>query len=981
MTVPTRIRRRRFALPIDPSEEELVRDWTLSDGDRDEVRRCRGASNRLRFALQLCVFRRYGRFLSDFATVPIRLANHLGRQLDHAPVLFMEQAVREATDLDHERRIRKYLGFQKFTVEVQQRLDRELAEQASAGKPPTELLVQAEEILCLWKVVLPAPSTLERLVGSIVARVQAEAFQRIRSRLPQTFCDKIDELLRVSAQDSRSLLFRLKEYPPESTPATILSYIERFRLVQALGTRELALADLNPARVQSLAQLAKHYDADDLKRFPADKRYGFLACFLAEAQKTLLDHLVAMHQQFLTGMSRRARRAFEARYKEVRRQIKTAWGTVLAALELVIDPAHPHETVLTTLYGEFSEEELRQALSVCRAFQRFEDRGYLDHLRSRHPHLKRYLPALLHLPFQGAPGTAILLRAMEIARQVHADELKGLPDSVPLQFVPGGWRRALFRKDGRIDQPLWEIALAFAVRDALRSGDLYLSESRHHVSFWNLVYDANRWTEERPQAYLDLNLPREGNEVLIRLQVEFDQAAAEFGQGLPENPFVQIRDGQLKLRQPDALPVPERVRALRRVILTHLPRVRIETLLLQVDAWCQFSRALAPLGQGPLQTEKYQAALLAAVVAHGANLGIATMAQSTAGVSTDTLRYVSHWCLRPETFKAANQALVDYHHQLPLSSVWGEGIASSSDGQRFGIEASSLLASFYPRYFGYYERAISVYSHISDQYSVFASQAISCSPREALYVLDGLLENETLLRPREHYTDTHGFTEQLFGLCYLLGYSFMPRLKDLPDHQLYKLDEAESCGGLDTLLRQRISTDLIREQWDQLVRVATSLRNRTAPAHVILERLAGSGPSDRLAKALTALGRLVKTIYLLRYLHDPQIRRRVQLQLNRGEVRHKLARWLFFANQGIFRTGDYEEIMNKVSALSVLSNAVLVWNTIQIAQIIELLSAQEESVSRDDLARVSPLAHAHVISNGTYDFTQTVNLAETVTSL
>jgi TnpA family transposase len=292
-----------------------------------------------------------------------------------------------------------------------------------------------------------------------------------------------------------------------------------------------------------------------------------------------------------------------------------------------------------------------------------------------------------------------------------------------------------------------------------------------------------------------------------------------------------------------------------------------------------------------------------------------------------------------------------------------------------------LLASFYPRYFGYYERAITVYTHISDQYSVFASQAISCAPREALYVLDGLLENETLLRPREHYTDTHGFTEQLFGLCYLLGYSFMPRLKDLPDQQLYKLDEAESFEGLDVLLRQRISTDLIREQWDQLVRVVTSLRSRTAPAHVILERLAGSGPSDRLAKALTALGRIVKTIYLLRYLHDPQIRRRVQLQLNRGEARHKLARRLFFANQGVFRTGDYEEIMNKVSALSVLSNAVLVWNTIQIAQIIELLSAHGESVSRHDLARVSPLAHAHVISNGTYDFTQTVNLAETVNPL
>jgi TnpA family transposase len=437
----------------------------------------------------------------------------------------------------------------------------------------------------------------------------------------------------------------------------------------------------------------------------------------------------------------------------------------------------------------------------------------------------------------------------------------------------------------------------------------------------------------------------------------------------------------LKLRQRDALAVPERVRALRRVIATHMPRVRIETLLLQVDAWCQFSHALSPLGQGPLQSGQYQAALLAALVAHGTNLGIATMAQSTRDVSTDTLRYVSHWCLRPETLKAANQLLVEYHHQLPLSAVWGDGIASSSDGQRFGLEASSLLASFYPRYFGYYERAITVYTHISDQYSVFASQAISCSPREALYVLDGLLENETILRPREHYTDTHGFTEQLFGLCYLLGYSFMPRLKDLADQQLYKPDCAESYGELDALLRHRVSTELIRQQWDQLVRVAASLRNRTAPAHVILERLAGSNPSDRLARAVTALGRLVKTIYLLRYLHDPQIRHRVQLQLNRGEARHQVARWLFFANQGVFRTGDYEEIMNKVSALSVLSNAVLVWNTVQIANIVERLSVNGESVAREALARISPLLHAHVIPNGIYDFTQTLNPAERVNTL
>jgi TnpA family transposase len=67
-------------------------------------------------------------------------------------------------------------------------------------------------------------------------------------------------------------------------------------------------------------------------------------------------------------------------------------------------------------------------------------------------------------------------------------------------------------------------------------------------------------------------------------------------------------------------------------------------------------------------------------------------------------------------------------------------------------------------------------------------------------VLDGLLENDRILRPREHYTDTHGFTEQLFGLCFLLGYSFMPRLRDLADQQLYKVDRTLPLDTLQPLV-------------------------------------------------------------------------------------------------------------------------------------------------------------------------------------
>jgi hypothetical protein len=169
--------------------------------------------------------------------------------------------------------------------------------------------------------------------------------------------------------------------------------------------------------------------------------------------------------------------------------------------------------------------------------------------------------------------------------------------------------------------------------------------------------------------------------------------------------------------------------------------------------------------------------------------------------------------------------------------------------------------------------------------------------------------------PRQS-TDTHGYIEDLFGLCYLLGYSFMPRIRDLADQQLYRIDRDAVYPNLAGIFRGGVDVDLIPEQWDQLVRVAASLKNRVCPAHVVMQRLANSSPSDRLAKVLTMLGRVVKIIYILKYFNQEDLRHRVQLQLNRGEHRHSLARWIFFADQGEFRTGDYQEIMNKASCLS-----------------------------------------------------------------
>jgi hypothetical protein len=353
--------------------------------------------------------------------------------------------------------------------------------------------------------------------------------------------------------------------------------------------------------------------------------------------------------------------------------------------------------------------------------------------------------------------------------------------------------------------------LAVAVRDGLRSGDVFLPESRRHVSFTNLVYDPARWQHERDDAYTELQLPQEPDDFCARLQREFDDVAHQAERGLPSNAFATIRDNRLHLKRRDALELPTRLKQLRHTIEGALPRVRIEDLLMQVDTWCDFTRAFRPPGERAPQVPNFFTTLLATLIAHGTNLGIAMMAHSVEdGITADMLQEMSQWCLREDTLKAANAILVNFHHHLPLSAVWGDGTVSSSDGQRFGLQASSLLGSLYPRYFGYYDQALTVYTHIADQHSVFHTQVIACSVREAMYVLDGLLANDTVLRPKEHFVDQHGYTDQLFGLCHLLGYSLMPRLR-VNKHKLYKLDRTMHYGRLDDGFTGTVDLALIRE--------------------------------------------------------------------------------------------------------------------------------------------------------------------------
>lgn len=813
--------------------------------------------------------------------------------------------------------------------------------------------------------MLPGTSVLERLVISVCATAHEQLFQTLYGRLTPELRSAIDDLLVAQSGNHHSLFNLLKEYPPSATISSIQSYLERYRKLEATGISRLEAQFVEPAFIDYLYKLTRRYNAKDIKRFKDHKRYAMIACFLIETRKVLLDHLVKMHDQFIMDMLRKAKHIHEKKHREFRKRQKKAIDTVLDMTQLILDWPDGMPLHKTDLWQQVSEKRLLESISDLNTFKRLEEHGYGDILLWRYPSLRKYFVEFIQLPFAVKSGSEPLFAAINLVRQLDTGILKKIPDNAPTGFIPKELRRSYKDKDGNIKRNAWELGLAIAMKEALRSGDLYLPQSKQHVSFWNLLLDEQNWQDNREASYEELQQPYQ-DAVKSTLALQFHQAVGKAEKSFDLDTFADIKDGKLRLKKDDKAEIPDTVIKLQKVIDASLPPIRIEQLLMEVDRQTGFSRHFIPIQQHQSRPANFYKTLIAALISQATNLGVVAMSASVKGVSVDMMRHVLQFYVCEETNKNACAEIVNQHHQLPFSAVHGSGTISSSDAQRFKIRADTLMASYYPRYYGCYEKAIGIYTHVSDQYAVYSTKVISCSPREALYVLDGLLENNSILKIREHTTDTHGYTEIVFALCYLLGYYFMPRIRDLKDQQLYKIDRSMNHGVFNPSLNKVADIDIVEEQWDAMIHVAQSIKQRTVPAHIIVRRLTNSFPADRLSRAFTNLGRIIKTEYILRYITDKPLRRTVQLQLNKGEYRHKLPRWVFFANQGEFTVGDYEEIMNKASCLSLVSNAILYWNTFRISDIVESLRSQGEIVGDETLTHISLLPFKHVLPNGTY---------------
>jgi len=288
-------------------------------------------------------------------------------------------------------------------------------------------------------------------------------------------------------------------------------------------------------------------------------------------------------------------------------------------------------------------------------------------------------------------------------------------------------------------------------------------------------------------------------------------------------------------------------------------------------------------------------------------------------------------------------------HNLFLRRATVPGRRSGQVNLRYGTESGVLF-----------------YTHVSDQYGPFHTKVINATVRDATHVLDGLLYHESDLQIEEHYTDTAGFTDHVFALCHLLGFRFAPRIRDLADRRIYVPEKGSAYPALGSLVGGTLNMAPMTTQWKEVLRLATSIKQGTVTASLILRKLGAYPRQNSLALALREFGRVERTLFILECLQNPELRRRVQVGVNKGEAKNALARAVFFNRLGELRDRTFENQRHRASGLNLVVAAIVLWNTVYVNRAIEALREDGRSIDESLLTHLSPVGWEHINLTGDY---------------
>ena len=788
------------------------------------------------------------------------------------------------------------------------------------------------------QVILPGLSVIERLCAGALVAAERRIETRIAAGLDDAMRMRLDRLLTEEVDGGVSRFVWLRRFEVDRNSADINGLLDRLEFLQGFDLPSDLLETVPPHRVARLRRQGERYFTDGLRDISGDRRLAILAVCAVEWRGAIADAVVETHDRVVGQTFRSAKRLCDARIQDSRTVLHDtldAFRTLGAALLEAKGDGAPLEEAVVAACGW---QKLEGVVAAAAQLSDTMSADPLAHVVQGWPRFRRYAPRMLRaLDIQASGAGEHILAALRA--------IGGGSRDMPRTFLRRNsrWHRHLSARPAG-DRRLWEVAALFHMRDAFRSGDVWLAHSRRYGDVKRALVPI-----EAAHATARLAVPFEPREWLAERKARVVEGLDRLADAAQHGriPGGAIENGELRIGRP-ATAMPEEADELVLDLYRRLPEVRITDILLEVDAATGFTDAFTHLRTGAPCKDRI--GLLNVLLAEGLNLGLSKMAEASNTHDFFQLSRLSRWHIESEAINRALAMVIEAQAQLPMARFWGQGLTASSDGQFFPAarqgEAMNLVNARYGS-----EPGLKAYTHVSDRFGPFATQTIPATVNEAPYILDGLLMTRAGRRIREQYADSGGFTDHVFAVTSLLGYRFIPRIRDLPSKRLHVFEPGCVRKSLTGLTGNKIREAVIVRNWPGILRVAATMASGALPPSQLLRKFAAYPRQHELAVALREIGRVERTLFIIDWLLDADMQRRANTGLNKGEAHHALKNALRIGRQGEIRDRSSEGQHYRMAGLNLLAAIVIHWNTVHLGEAVRQRNGLRPKRRADSRAR------------------------------
>ena len=551
-----------------------------------------------------------------------------------------------------------------------------------------------------------------------------------------------------------------------------------------------------------------------------------------------------------------------------------------------------------------------------------------------------------------------------------------ITSKAPKIFLDEEEKASVFQS-GKFRVSLYKILLFFHVSDAIKKGTLNLKYSYRYRNFDDYMISKEDWKRDKNillQKH-EMGHLKEFDIFIQTVKTKVEQSYKITNGNINKgfNTYFTATEDSFILKTPKLEKSEDAVKNTLAKYFPHDEYLSIIDLLSSIDKETGFLSSFQHYNHSPKRYNHNL--LLASILGYGCNLSLTKMGKISKGINENQLDNTKTWYFTEDNTQEANDKIVAYMDKLDIVKHMRHDINknhTSSDGQKYSLDTNidSTNAGYSSKYFGA-NKGVVAYTFIDESHRLFHSQVINVNERESGYVIDGLLHNETV-KSSIHSSDTHGYTEIIFGLTDILGFSFAPRIKNFKDQQLFGFYAPKYYHNLDYALtpKRKINTQKIKDNWDDILRFSVTIKERKTTATQLLKRLTSYSRQHKLYAALKEFGKIIKTDFLLNYIDDVTLRQRIEKQLNKVEASNRFSKAVFFGNNQEYTVSTAEEQNIANNSKRLIKNAIILWNYLYITKKLQLARTQAE---KDDILKAlknsSIVYYSFVNFFGTYDFT------------